>query len=67
MCKFASEIQPGAEKKKKWGSSNDENAWNPWGCTHTHTHTHTSILNNEIIKFNIENKAKLIAVFGGRF
>ena len=34
--------------------------------THTHTHTHTSILNNEIIKFNIENKAKLIAVFGGR-
>ena len=26
---------------------------------------HTSILNNEIIKFNIENKAKLIAVFGG--
>ena len=29
-------------------------------------HTHTSILNNEIIKFNIENKAKLIAVFGGR-
>ena len=33
--------------------------------THTHTHTHTSILNNEIIKFNIENKAKLIAVFGG--
>ena len=34
--------------------------------THTHTHTHTSILNNEIIKFNIENKAELIAVFGGR-
>ena len=34
--------------------------------THTHTHTHTSILNNEIIKFDIENKAKLIAVFGGR-
>ena len=31
------------------------------------THTHTSILNNEIIKFDIENKAKLIAVFGGRF
>ena len=30
-----------------------------------HTHTHTSILNNEIIKFDIENKAKLIAVFGG--
>ena len=30
-----------------------------------HTHTHTSILNNEIIKFNIENKAKIIAVFGG--
>ena len=30
-------------------------------------HTHTSILNNEIIKFNIENKAELIAVFGGRF
>ena len=30
-------------------------------------HTHTRILNNEIIKFNIENKAKLIAVFGGRF
>ena len=37
------------------------------GAVHTHTHTHTSILNNEIIKFNIENKAKLIAVFGGRF
>ena len=35
------------------------------GAVHTHTHTHTSILNNEIIKFNIENKAKLIAVFGG--
>ena len=33
--------------------------------THTHTHTHTSILNNEIIKFNRGNKAKLIAVFGG--
>ena len=30
-----------------------------------HTHTHTSILNNEIIKFNRGNKAKLIAVFGG--
>ena len=29
-------------------------------------HTHTSILNNEIIKFDIENKAELIAVFGGR-
>ena len=28
---------------------------------------HTSILNNEIIKFDIENKAELIAVFGGRF
>ena len=27
--------------------------------------TRPSILNNEIIKFNIENKAKLIAVFGG--
>ena len=37
------------------------------GAVHTHTHTHTSILNNEIIKFDIENKAKLIAVFGGRF
>ena len=37
------------------------------GVVHTHTHTHTSILNNEIIKFDIENKAKLIAVFGGRF
>ena len=30
-------------------------------------HTHTSILNNEIIKFNIENKAKLIAILGGGF
>ena len=30
-----------------------------------YTHTHTRILNNEIIKFNIENKAKLIAIFGG--
>ena len=29
--------------------------------------TRPSILNNEIIKFNIENKAKLIAVFGGEF
>ena len=38
----------------------------PLGAEHTHTHTHTSILNNEIIKFNIGNKAKLIAVFGGR-
>ena len=28
---------------------------------------HTSILNNEIIKFDIENKAELIAIFGGRF
>ena len=37
------------------------------GAVHTHTHTHTNILNNEIIKFDIENKAKLIAVFGGRF
>ena len=37
----------------------------PLGAVHTHTHTHTSILNNEIIKFNIGNKAKLIAVFGG--
>ena len=27
---------------------------------------HTSILNNEIIKFNRGNKAKLIAIFGGR-
>ena len=36
------------------------------GTVHTHTHTHTSILNNEIIKFDIENKAELIAVFGGR-
>ena len=35
------------------------------GAVHTHTHTHTSILNNEIIKFNRGNKAKLIAVFGG--
>ena len=31
--------------------------------THTHTHTHTSILNNEIIKFNIENKAKTYCRF----
>ena len=30
------------------------------------TRPHTSILNNEIIKFNRGNKAKLIAVFGGR-
>ena len=36
-------------------------------AVHTHTHTHTSILNNEIIKFDIENKAELIAVFGGEF
>ena len=28
-----------------------------------HTHTHTSILNNEIIKFNIENKAKTYCRF----
>ena len=57
-------LKPYKEKRKKWGNSNDKKAWNPWGCTHTHTHT--SILNNEIIKFDIENKAKLIAVFGGR-
>ena len=28
-----------------------------------HTHTHTSILNNKIIKFNIENKAKTYCRF----
>ena len=50
-------------KKKKWGSSNDKKAWNPWGCIYIYIYI--VIFKNINSKLNRGNKAKLIAVYGG--